>query len=307
MSLVPRAADTAAFRMIGLACAAGGVLGFSLRPLLVKLAYGYGADPIALLALRMLFALPFFVGMGLWAARGRVVVPLSGRDLAAVAGLGFVSYYLASLLDFLGLQYVTAGVDRLILFLYPTIVVALSALFLKRPVTWREAAALLVTYGGLALVMSHSVGGDNADLALGGALVFGGAVAYAVYLVAGSQAVRRIGSMRFTAWAMSVATAACVTHFLLQRPLSALDLPWQVYGLVAVMAVLSTAMPVLLTTEALRRVGANDTALVGALGPVSTIALGWVGLDETMTPLQIAGAALVLGGVLLVSLRPNRG
>jgi len=298
-------ASSPAFRPIGLACAAVGVLGFSLRPLLVKLAYGYGADPVALLTLRMGFALPFFLGMGMWAARGSVTAPLTGRDMAVVAALGFVSYYLASLLDFLGLQYVSAGVGRLILFLYPTVVVALSAAFLKRPVTWREAAALLVSYAGLGLVMAHATGGPSANLPLGAALVFGGAVSYAVYLVAGSRAVPRIGSVRFTAWAMSFATLAVTLHFLLTRPLSALDLPWQVYGLGAVMAVVSTALPVLLTTEALRRIGANDTALVGALGPVSTIFLGWIGLDEALTPLQIAGAGLVLGGVMLVTLRPR--
>lgn len=296
---------TSAFRLVGLAFAIAGVLGFSLRPLLVKLSYGYGADPVALLALRMGFALPFFLGMGWWAARGSVAAPLSGRDIAVVAGLGFISNYLASLLDFLGLQYVSAGVGRLILFLYPTIVVALSALFLKRPVTWREAVALFVSYAGLALVMVNAGSGQITNLPLGAALVFGGAVCYAIYMVAGSRAVLRIGSMRFTAWVMSFATLAVLLHFLLTRPLSALDLPWQVYGMGAVMGVISTALPALLTTEAMRRMGANDTALVGALGPVLTIGFAWVGLDEAMTPMQIVGAGLVLGGVMLVTLKPR--
>lgn len=294
-----------AFRLIGFLCAVTGVLGFSIRPLLVKVAYGYGADPITLLTLRMGFALPFFLGMGVWAARGSVTAPLTGRDIALVAALGLVSNYLASLLDFLGLQYVSAGVGRLILFLYPTIVLALSALFLKRAVTWREAAALLLSYAGLALVMAHAGGGPSTDLPLGAALVFGGAVSYAIYLVAGSRAVLRIGSMRFTSWVMSFATLAVLLHFLLTRPLAALDLPWQVYGLGAIMGVISTALPVLLTTEALRRLGANDTALVGSLGPVLTIGLAWLGIDEVMTPLQIVGSGLVLGGVMLVTFKPK--
>jgi drug/metabolite transporter (DMT)-like permease len=291
------------YRAVGVAMALTGVACFSLRPILIKLAYGYVADPVTLLALRMLFSLPFFLAAAAWAGRGEQRAPVARRDAWAIVFLGFIGYYFASFVDFLGLQYISAGLGRLILFLYPTVVVLLSLAFLRKRPTGRELVALAVTYSGIALVMWRAVGGGHANLPLGAGLVFASAVGYAVYLVAGSQVVRRVGSLRFTAYAMTIASAFCIAQFLLLRPLSALELPRPVYGLAIAMALLSTVLPVFITSEALRRIGANQVALVGALGPVTTIFFGWVGLDERMTPIQLAGAALVLFGVLLVTLK----
>ena len=291
------------YRAVGVAMALTGVACFSLRPILIKLAYVHVVDPVTLLALRMLFSLPFFVAAAAWAGRGERREPVSRRDAGAIVFLGFIGYYFSSFADFLGLQYISAGLGRLILFLYPTIVVLLSLAFLRKRPSRRELLALALTYSGVALVMWRAVGGANANLPLGASLVFASALGYAVYLVAGSQVVRRVGSLRFTAYAMSVASAFCIAQFLLLRPLSALELPRQVYGLAIAMALMSTVLPVFITSEALRRIGANQVALVGALGPVTTIFFGWVGLDERMSPIQLAGAALVLFGVLLVSLR----
>ena len=286
--------------------AVGGVVLFSLRPILIKLAYGYVTDPVTLLALRMIFSLPFFIAVALWGGGAPDRAPLSRRDVAAVWGLGFLGYYFASYMDFLGLQYISAGIGRLIMFLYPTIVVILSAVFLRRRPAPRELAALMITYCGVALVLSNAVSGQSADLPLGAGLVFASSAAYAVYLVIGSQVIRRLGSVRFTAYAMTVASLFCIVQFLLLRPLGALDLPAQVYALAAAMAVFSTVLPVFMTSEALRRIGANHVAMIGALGPVTTIFFGYAGLDEIMTPIQALGALLVLGGVLLVTLRPAR-
>jgi drug/metabolite transporter (DMT)-like permease len=291
------------YRAVGVAMALTGVACFSLRPILIKLAYGYVVDPVTLLALRMLFSLPFFLAAAAWVGRGEQRQPVTSRDAAAIVFLGFIGYYFSSFVDFLGLQYISAGLGRLILFLYPTVVVLLSLAFLRKRPSGRELVALGLTYSGIALVMWRAVGGANANLPLGAALVFASAIGYAVYLVAGSQVVRRVGSLRFTAYATTVASILCIAQFLLLRPLSALDLPRPVYGLAMAMALVSTVLPVFITSEALRRIGANQVALVGALGPVTTIFFGWVGLDERMTPIQLAGAALVLLGVLLVSLR----
>jgi drug/metabolite transporter (DMT)-like permease len=181
--------------------------------------------------------------------------------------------------------------------------VILSLVFLHKRPSAREVVALGVTYSGIALVMSNAVGGANANLALGAALCFASAAGYAVYLVASSRVVQRVGSIRFTAYAMSVASVFCILQFLLLRPVSALDLPREVYGLALAMALVSTVLPVFITSEALRRIGANQVAVYGALGPVTTIFFGWMGLDEIMTPVQVAGAALVLGGVLLVTFK----
>jgi drug/metabolite transporter (DMT)-like permease len=302
-SLAPHGASGAgAHRAIGIACAVAGILAFSVRPIFIKLAYGYATDPVTLLALRMSFSLPFLLAAAWWMRdRG---ARLTRREIGAVCLLGFLGYYLASFLDFLGLQYVTAGVGRLILFLYPTLVVLLSALFLGKPIRARDILALAVTYAGVALVASRFVGGEQADFVLGALLIFGSATAYAVYLVAGSSMTQRIGSMRFAAYATTVAAALAILQFLVLRPVAALDLPWQVYGLAGLIAGVSTVIPVFLTAEALRRIGANDVAMIGALGPVSAIFLGYVGLDEILTPLQLTGAALVLIGVVLVSLKP---
>jgi drug/metabolite transporter (DMT)-like permease len=289
----------------GLLLAIGGVVFFSLRPIFIKLAYAHVTDPITLLALRMVFSVPFFIAAALWVRSGVEHRPLAGRELAAVVGLGILSYYAASFLDFLALQYIPAGLGRLLLFTYPTIVVLLSAALLGKRVTAREIVALVVTYAGLMLVFAHSLDGEQRDFWLGAGLAFASSVCYALYLVAGAEVITRVGSVRFTAYAMSAASAACIVQFLLLRPISALDLPAPVYGYAIAMAVLSTAVPVFMTSEALRRVGANTVAIIGALGPVTTIVFGWLGLEETMTPLQLAGSALVMVGVVVISLRPR--
>ena len=294
---------TASYRAWGIALALVGVLAFSVRPILIKLAYAYVTDPVTLIALRMVFSLPFFVAAAFWVRRDTARTPLTRRDWWAVLFLGFLGYYLASFLDFLGLQYISAGLGRLMLFLYPTITVLLSALFLGKYVSRRDIVALVISYAGLALVLSQGFAGENRNLMLGALLVFGSALCYAVYLVSSSQVVARIGSMRFTAYATSVASLLCILQFLLLRPLSALELPPQVYGLAIAMAVGCTVLPVFVTSEALRRIGANQVAIIGAVGPVTTIFLGWLGLEESMTVLQIIGAALVLAGVSLVTIK----
>jgi len=292
------------YLVAGVLLAVGGVVFFSLRPVIIKLAYAYVVDPVTLLALRMIFAMPFFIVAAAWARGGPTQQPLAPRDLAAIAGLGLLSYYAASFLDFLGLQYITAGLGRLLQFIYPTVVVVLSALFLGKRPTARDIVALVLTYFGLLLVFWYAVGGEQRNLWLGAGLVFTSATCYAVYLVAGSEVIARVGSVRFTAYAMVVASVACIAQFFVLRPLSALDLPLEVYGLAIAMALASTVIPGFMVAEALRRIGANKVAIIGALGPVTAIVLGYLGLDEVMTPLQILGAGFVLVGVVVISLRP---
>ena len=300
--------SASSYRAWGIALALAGVVAFSVRPILIKLAYAYVTDPVTLIALRMLFSLPFFLAMAFWVRRDTARAPLTRRDWRAVLFLGFLGYYLASFLDFLGLQYISAGLGRLMLFLYPTVTVLLSALFLGKYVSRRDSVALMVTYAGLALVLSQGFAGENRNLTLGALLVFGSALCYAVYLVSSSQVVTRIGSLRFSAYATSVASLLCILQFLLLRPLSALLLPPQVYGLAIAMAVGCTVLPVFVTSEALRRIGANQVAIIGAAGPVTTIFLGWLGLEESMSLLQVGGAALVLAGVSMVTIKPgNQG
>jgi drug/metabolite transporter (DMT)-like permease len=283
-----------------------GVLGFSFKAILIKLAYRAAPiDPVALLTLRMLYSAPFFVAMAWWTGRAPSARPIERPDALRLIGLGFIGYYLSSLLDFMGLQYISASLERLVLFLYPTIVVLLSALFLRQPVTRRAAAALALSYAGIALAVWHDirVSGDAASIALGGALVFGSAVGYATYLVGAGGVIARLGSSRFIAWAMLASTAFVTLQFALTRPLAALDVPWSVHALTLAMAVFSTVLPTWMIAESVRRIGASASSLVGSLGPMFTIGLGALLLGEAVNLLQLVGVALVLAGVMLVSRR----
>ena len=291
------------YRAWGIACAAGGTLAFSLRPILIKLSYAAApVSPITLIFLRMALSAPFFVAVGWWL---RAQEPkLSARDWAKIAGLGLIGYYLASFLDFLGLQYIGAGVGRLILFLYPTLVLLLSFVFLDKKPTRRELTALGTTYVGVALVLSSQAAGVQGKLfLLGAALVFASALFYAIYLVAGSQLIRRVGSMRFTAWSMAIATVPAVIQFFLLEPVSALALPADIWLYAITLATVSTVLPLFLQAEALRRIGASEFALIGALGPVSVAVTSALGLDAPFTWLQALGGLLVIAGVLLVSIK----
>jgi drug/metabolite transporter (DMT)-like permease len=287
------------------ACAVIGTLAFSLRPILIKLSYAAApVSPVTLIFLRMVLSLPFFLAVGWWL---RAQEPrLAGSDWAKIAGLGLLGYYLASFLDFLGLQYIGAGVGRLIMFLYPTLVLLLSFLFLHKKPASRELTALVVTYSGVALVLSAQASGTQHKLfLLGAALVFASALFYSIYLVAGSQLIRRVGSMRFTAYSMAVATLPAVLQFFVLEPVSALELPVSVWIYVLVMATVSTVLPLFLQAEALRRIGPSEFALIGALGPVSVAITSAIGLDEPFTWVQAVGGLLVIAGVLLVSLKRN--
>ena len=280
-----------------------GTVSFAFRPVLVKL--GYSAHPVSattLLFLRMTLSLPFFVAMA-WSLRG--VAPIARRDWLGIGALGFLGYYLASLLDFVGLQYVSAGLGRLIMFLYPTIVVILSMLFLKKTPTRREIAALGLTYAGIALVLSQQLAAtaEQSLFLFGALLVFASSTCYAVYLVAGSQLVRRVGSLRFTAYTMIVSTLPAVVQFAVLESPAALELPRLVWWYAIILAVGCTVFPVLLVAEALRRIGANHFALIGALGPVTTVLADFGLLGGALTSVQIGGGALVILGVLLVSLK----
>jgi drug/metabolite transporter (DMT)-like permease len=293
---------------VGPLCAVVGVLGFSFKAILIKLAYAAApVDPVALLALRMLYSAPFFMAIAWWSGRRPGARAIAPSDWRALAGLGFIGYYLASLLDFLGLQYIGVSLERLVLFLNPTIVVVLSALLLKKPITRRAVAALVLSYAGIAIVMGHDLraGDDAGATALGTALVFGSAIAYALYLVGSGEVIARLGSSRFIAWAMLASTVFVLAHFALVRPLSALGAPVRVQLLSGAMAVFSTVLPTWLIAESIRRMGANRASLVGSLGPVFTIGLGAMILGEPVHAVQLAGAALVLLGVLLVTLRQD--
>lgn len=291
--------------LVGVFFALLAAVGFSAKAILVKLAYLDRVDAVTLLALRMAFSVPFFIGVALWARR-RHAEPLSRPDRFIVLALGLVGYYLSSYLDFLGLQFISAGLERLILFLYPTMTVILSALLARRAIGRPVMAAMAVCYAGIALVFLHDVGTMQGGVVLGASLVFASTLSYSIYLVGAGHAIARIGTARFTAYAMIVATAASLLQFAVTHPLHALDVPLRVYELALAMAIFSTLLPVFLLSHAIRRIGSGSASLAGSVGPVSTLLMAYVFLQEGLSALQIAGSALVLAGVLIVSLHSRR-
>jgi drug/metabolite transporter (DMT)-like permease len=283
----------------GLMLAAMGAIAFSGKAIIVKLGYRYGTDAVTLLALRMLVAFPFFLAMGAWAARRSS--PLSTADRGRILLLGVLGYYLASFLDFAGLAYITATLERLILYLTPTLVALIGWLAFGRRISRRQAVALLVSYLGVALAFGHDLQVGGANIALGSVLVFGSALAYALYLVGSGELVQRVGAVRLTAYASSVASVLCLLQFVLLRPMEALALPWEVYALSLVNGTLCTVLPVLAVMMAVARIGSALAAQVGMIGPVSTIILSLLLLGEPMGPWQVAGTVLVMAGVFVVS------
>ena len=285
-------------------------IAFSAKAIIIKLAYRHGTDAVTLLALRMAMAAPFFVAVAWWSSRGGRAVALTRADWRAIAFLGIVGYYLASLFDFLGLQYITAALERLVLFLYPTAVVLISAALYGRVIVGRDIVALVLSYLGIALVFANDLATRQENVLLGAFWVALSAIAYAIYLIGNGRMVKKMGSVLFASLASIVSCVAVVTHFFVVREAPLLwTQPAPVYGLTFVMAIFSTVLPVILMSVGIRLIGSSHASMLGTVGPVATIFLGFVFLDEPITAIQLAGAALVMTGVLTISLAkaPGKG
>lgn len=282
--------------------ALAGAIGFSGKAIIAKLAYRHGVDAITLVMYRMLMALPLFLLMSWWAGRGKPA--LAARDWWAIGGLGLSGYYLASTLDFLGLQYISASLERLILYLNPTLVLLLNWALFKRRATPLQLGCMGLSYAGVMLVFGHEWSHVGSHAVLGAALVFGSALAYALYLVYCAQVVGRLGALRLTGLASSVACVLCIAQFLILRPLSAAQVATPVLWLSLINSVLCTVMPIMLTTLALAKLGASVSAQIGMVGPMSTVLMGIWLLNEPFTVWVAAGTALVLAGVGLL-IRPR--
>ncbi len=287
-------------------------IGFSAKAIFIKLAYLDEVDAITLLALRMAFAVPFFIGVAIWLERNGSA-KFSRKDWMTLVGLGLMGYYLASLFDFLGLQYVSAGLERLILFIYPTITIVLSAFLFKKRITPAVYVAMALSYAGIAMVVLHDVnmlgkleGAGQGQILLGAGLIFASAVTYSIYLVGAGHAIQHMGATRFTAYASIVSSLAALLQFALTHSWTSLHLTWRVYEMSLAMAIFSTVLPVFMLSYAMRHIGSGHTAQIGAVGPVVTIFLAYVFLGENITPLQMGGTALVLAGVLMISLSAKK-
>jgi drug/metabolite transporter (DMT)-like permease len=283
----------------GLVLAVSAALLLSTKAILVKLAFPYGVGPLTLLALRMAFATPFFAVIA-YRERG-VGEPLRKRDWMALLGLGLLGYYGASYLDFVGLQYISAGLERLILFTYPTITLLISVVAFGRPFRRVDLAALGLTWLGIALAFVHDIriAEDASTVWLGSACVLASAVCFAAYLAGCGELIARLGSARVSALATCISAAATLLHFGAASELTELAQPWQVMALAAGMAVFVTVLPVFMNLAAMEQLGASRTAIIGSIGPVFTLGLGAVFLDEHISLTQLTGTALVMSGVWL--------
>ncbi|MCE2773698.1 MAG: DMT family transporter [Limnohabitans sp.] len=287
----------------GIVLAIAGAIAFSGKGVIIKLAYRYGVDAATFIMLRMLFALPFFLLMGWWAERraSARAQPLNPRDVLSIVGLGFLGYYLSSYLDFLGLQYVTAGLERLILYLNPTFVMLLGWALYRKPITGMRVAAMALSYSGVLLVFWHELNFAGSDVALGTVLVVLSALTYAMYLLYSGEIVKRLGSLRLVGWASTVACLFCIGQFLVLRPMSAAEVPSEVLWLALLCALACTVAPVLMVMMAIERIGSSLAAQTGMVGPMSTLALGAIFLGEPLNLWIGVGTLLVLGGVFLFS------
>ena len=277
-----------------------GAILFSSKAIVVKLAYQEPIDSISLLGLRMLFSLPLFVIAGLY-KKGETKI--ARQDWFSMGAIGITGFYMASYLDFLGLQYISASLERLILYIYPTLVLLMSAIFFKKKITRIQFISLLISYFGLAIVFSGKITTTgNSNPLLGGGFVFLAALTYAIYLVGSGQLLPRIGTRRFTAYSMIAACLAVLLHYAIAGTESLFNFSIRIYGLAIYMAIFATFLPTFLMAEGIRILGSNTASIISAIGPISTILLAYFILGEHLLIHQWVGAVIVISGVLLITL-----
>lgn len=293
----------------GIALCLLGAICFSTKAIFVKLAYrDTSVDSVSLLALRMLLALPFFLVSAAVSSSRQANVRFTQKQWLLIAFIGCMGYYISSLLDFIGLRYISASIERLILFIYPTLVLLISMLVYKRRAETAQWLALVITYTGLALAFAGEVGMDtsNKSFVTGSLFVFACALTYAVYIVGSGQLIPHVGAAKFNSYALSFACIAVLIHFFISSDNSLLAFEPAVYSYGAMMAIISTVVPTYLISAGIRRIGSNNAAIVGSVGPVSTIVLAWYFLGETFSLLQFVGTLLILCGVWIISTSQGR-
>lgn len=296
-------------RLVGIVLAFVGSILYSTKAVFVKLAYQYDVDAVSLLLMRMMFSLPFYLGIAIYISRKSSNYRLTRQDYQQLFILGIIGYYLSSYLDFKGLEYITASLERLILFIYPTIVVLIGYFFYKEKISRSQIIALILTYIGIAVVFVGNVEiGNREDLVIGSILIVLCSIFFAIYMVGSGQILPRIGTWRFTSYALTISSVAVIVHYFIEnKGVGGFNYPLPVFGYSFLMATISTVVPTLLISEAIRRVGASNVAIIASVGPISTITLAWVFLDERLAVTQILGGFLVLAGVVFISVSRKKG
>jgi drug/metabolite transporter (DMT)-like permease len=286
--------------LTGIFMAGMGSILFSGKAILIKLAYSYGTDPETLLALRMIFALPLFWSLYYWQARSKPMSPISMLDTLKVCGLGFLGYFVSSYLDFLGLQYISVGLERIILYLTPTLVLLISFFVFKKRISRIQWLALITGYLGVTLVFIQDVAILGSEAWLGMTLIFASACAYAAYMIGSGEMVRRIGSVRLVVFASTASAVCSVIQILFYSPSSIFNQAPEIYGLSLINASICTVIPMTMIVVAINRLGSPLVAQAGIVGPIATIFMGWLVLSETISLLQIGGMIIVMAAMWLL-------
>lgn len=264
---------------------------------MVKLSYLYGADSISILLLRMLFSLPFYLAISLMKQPKEKI---ARKDYLWLLGLGIIGYYLASYFDFLGLQYIKASLERLILFIYPTLVLIMSYFVFGKRITPQQVIGVVVTYLGVVVIFSNELSlNENADVLLGGSLIFLSALTYAGYITGSGWIIPKFGATVFTSYAMMVSCGCVIIHYLVLGQTDLFAFEPEVYWIGLAMAVFATVIPSYFISYSIKILGSSNFSIFGSLGPVSTIVLAYIFLDESLTWIQLIGSLVVISGIFL--------
>lgn len=280
--------------------ALAGVILFSAKAIFVKKAYLYGIDPVSLLTLRLLFSIPVYLVILALSIRKMIAAKFSLVEYLKVLGLGIIGYYLSSYLDFKGLNTVTASMERLILFVYPTLVLFISWIFFREKATFEHKIAVLVTYSGLLMAFFQNNEFSDKSTWLGCVFIFGSALCYASYMVGSGRLLPRFGTRIFTSLTMIVSTGFATAHFGISNHTSLVNYPEQVYVHAIAMAIFCTVIPSFLISHAIKIIGSPNVSIIGSIGPVSTIVMAFVFLDERIGFFQLLGTIIVISGVMLL-------
>ncbi|NMH89400.1 DMT family transporter [Flavivirga algicola] len=283
-----------------------GIVLFSSKAVMVKLAYQYDVDAISILLIRMLFSFPFYIVIAYLYRHQNSEVAIKNKDYVWVVFFGFIGYYLASYFDFVGLTYIKASLERIILFLYPTIVLLLNKIFLKKPITKVQAGAIALTYLGIVIAFWDEVAISGQDTYLGGVFILLSAITYASYLVGSGWLIPKFGVMKFTAYAMIVSCICVFVHYSVISEVDIFSFSWEVYFLGFLIAVFATVIPSFLVSASIKMISSSNFAIVAGIGPISTIVLAAIFLNETLTLLQLFGALAVIIGIFLVSINKTK-
>jgi len=283
-----------------------GIVLFSSKAVLVKLAYNYKVDVISILLLRMLFSFPFYVIIAYLYRKKSTGVEVKKNDYVWIVFFGFVGYYLASYFDFVGLTYIKASLERIILFLYPTIVILLNKFFLKQPITKIQMGAIGLTYLGIVIAFWDEVAISATDAYLGGFFILLSAITYASYLVGSGWLIPKFGVIKFTAYAMLVSCFCVFIHYAITSNIDVFSFSWQVYFLGFLIAVFATVIPSFLVSASIKMISSSNFAIIAGVGPISTVILAAIFLNEKLTLLQLFGALVVIVGILLVSVKKKK-